>query len=121
MGRRLSGYVHVGGRMYGPDDDVPSDVAARITNPKAWAEPMDVEGPPLLGSSTLAGAGGEPDPVETKRGPGESPKVPNRGGPGSGRDAWAAYAAAHSVEVAEGMSRDDIIAALDAAGISTEG
>jgi hypothetical protein len=35
-GRKLAGYVHVGGMLYGPDDDVPADVAKKITNPKAW-------------------------------------------------------------------------------------
>lgn len=45
--------------------------------------------------------------------------VPPRGGTGSGVADWAAYAQANGVEVAEGTSRDDIIAALDAAGIAT--
>lgn len=39
---------------------------------------------------------------------------PPRGGPGSGRDEWAAYAATLDVEVTEDMARDDIIAAVDA-------
>lgn len=46
--------------------------------------------------------------------------VPPRGGPGSGRDAWAEYAGANGVEIDEDASRDDIIAALDSAGVPTE-
>ena len=34
-GARLSGAVSVGGRTYGPDDHIPDEVAAQITNPKA--------------------------------------------------------------------------------------
>lgn len=35
--RKLRTYVHVDGQVYGPDSDVPAEVAKRITNPKAWA------------------------------------------------------------------------------------
>lgn len=35
--RRLAAPVYVNDRWYTPSDDVPDDVAARITNPKAWA------------------------------------------------------------------------------------
>lgn len=37
--RKLAGFVHVNGTVYGPDDEVPADVSEQITNPKAWAEP----------------------------------------------------------------------------------
>jgi hypothetical protein len=43
--------------------------------------------------------------------------VPPRTGKGSGRDQWAAYAAAHDVHVPEDASRDDILAALIEAGL----
>lgn len=46
--------------------------------------------------------------------------VPPRGGAGSGRDAWAGYAARHGVVVDDEDSREDIIAALDEAGVPTE-
>lgn len=36
-GKRLASFVHVGGKVYGPNDDVPADVAKQITNEKAWA------------------------------------------------------------------------------------
>lgn len=38
MGRRLSTFVHVDGVAYGPDDDVPAEVAERITAPHVWAD-----------------------------------------------------------------------------------
>ena len=41
------------------------------------------------------------------------PEEPPRGGPGSGRDAWVAYAGARGVEVTEDMSREDIMAAVE--------
>lgn len=47
--------------------------------------------------------------------------IPPRRGGGSGRDAWAAYAAIHGVTAEEGDTRDDIIARLDAAGVPTGG
>lgn len=37
-GRRLVGFVHVDGQVYGPDSDVPAEVAKQITNPNAWGE-----------------------------------------------------------------------------------
>lgn len=36
MAARLAGFVHVDGVAYGPDSDVPADVAKRIVNPDAW-------------------------------------------------------------------------------------
>ncbi|NEW40785.1 hypothetical protein GV794_01945 [Nocardia cyriacigeorgica] len=47
--RKLAGYVHVHdpdgvSHVFGPDDDVPAELAKLITNPAAWAapEPTDV-------------------------------------------------------------------------------
>ena len=37
-GRKLATYVHVDGAQYGPDSDVPADVAKKITNPDVWAD-----------------------------------------------------------------------------------
>lgn len=36
VGARLATSVDVDGRWYRPGDKIPADVAARITNPKAW-------------------------------------------------------------------------------------
>jgi hypothetical protein len=46
----------------------------------------------------------------------ESVEVPPQGGPGSGAPAWRQYAASQGVSVSEDASRDEIIAALKAAG-----
>ena len=46
--------------------------------------------------------------------------VPPKGGAGSGRDAWAAYAEVHDVEVGNEATREDIIAALESADVPTE-
>lgn len=46
--------------------------------------------------------------------------VPPQGGPGSGRDVWAAYAASKGVEVEAGDGRDEIIAACKAAGVPVD-
>ncbi len=35
-GARLAGHVTVEGRLYGPTDTIPDEVAAKIRNPKAW-------------------------------------------------------------------------------------
>jgi hypothetical protein len=47
---------------------------------------------------------------------------PSRSGRGSGAEAWRAFAESHGVAVDADMSRDDIIAACERAGVvSTEG
>jgi hypothetical protein len=38
MGRKLNSYVYVDGKGYGPDDDVPAEVAKRIDNPDVWVD-----------------------------------------------------------------------------------
>jgi hypothetical protein len=39
--QRLVTFVHVGDQVFGPGDEVPTDVAALITNPAAWAPAPD--------------------------------------------------------------------------------
>lgn len=46
--------------------------------------------------------------------------APPKAGPGSGAPKWREFAAASGHPVDESMSRDDVIAALEAAGIRTE-
>lgn len=41
--RQLAAYVYVDGTLYGPDSDVPAEVAKAITNPKAWGEEPPAE------------------------------------------------------------------------------
>lgn len=51
---------------------------------------------------------------------GEGGGIPPKSGRGSGAQAWADYAQANGVDVDEDASKDDIIAALEAAGVPTE-
>ena len=115
-GARLARTVHVDGRPYGPGDQIPDEVAARIRNPRAW------EGGVLPPEATGApgGSGGQVDPEEpVEEDSGEAGRVaaPPRTGRGSGINAWRDFAAAHSVNVPENASREDIIAACENAGL----
>ena len=107
MTRRLARFVYVAdaaGRThgFGPGDTVPAWAAQRITNPAAWADPPVADDPP---SAFPAGRSAQ----QVAAGP------PPRAGAGSGRAAWAAFAAG-KVDVTDDMRRDDIVAALQAAG-----
>lgn len=98
----------------GPDDDIPTWAAAKITNPKAWASEPEPE-------TTVAE--GDPLPSATAPQPSVQPATsdaPPRAGRGSSRQAWADFAAAH-IEVTDDLSRDDIIAALEQAGTIQKG
>lgn len=37
--KKLATYVHVDGVEYGPDSEVPAEVAKKITNDDVWAKP----------------------------------------------------------------------------------
>lgn len=102
-------HVHVDGETHVFEAGAtPPDWACElISNPDAWT---DVEG-------SRSGAGAEQRPADISPGVGGPPP---RHGAGSGRDAWAAYAADHGVPVGEEMSRADILDALDAADIPTD-
>lgn len=114
MTGRLTSYVHLpDGRVFGPEDEVPGDAAALITNPAAW----------------VGGAQPTPPPVTVETGPAVEPaaepaavpgKPPPRTGRGSGLDSWAAYAVRAGVEIPDGADRDTVIGALHAAGVPVE-
>lgn len=87
--------------VYGPDDEVPAEHAALITNPKAWDSGTD--SPPAAS-----------EPVATSTG------APPKAGKGSSREAWVEFAEARGVHVDGEDKREDIIAAVEAAGIDTE-
>lgn len=89
----------------------PAWAQAQITNPSAWASPPSApEGPTDEAPQEPVGAA----PAESEEDLlGELPVPPKRG-PGSGRDAWAAYADSKGVVYAEDAHRDDIIAAVEA-------
>lgn len=136
--RELVAYVHVADdqqqmHVYGPGDEVPDWAAARITNPKAWkdGDPPKVTGADgevqrlreQLAEAEARAAAAEArlagGPVEDGGG-GDGEAPPPRSGPGSGAPAWREYAARNGVEVAPDESRDDVIAALDAAKVRTQ-
>ncbi|MFJ3587531.1 hypothetical protein ACIQUY_29255 [Streptomyces sp. NPDC090231] len=96
MSRRLIAYVHVDGVAYGPDDKIPA-AALRQIGEHAFADP-DAE----VDQDDDAGSGGD---IE----------APPRSGRGSGVEAWRAFAEQHDIEVAADASREDIIAACEAA------
>lgn len=91
---RLSIHVNVDGTWYGPESEVPDEVAARITNPKVWV------GEP---AAEPAGGNGEQRTVQE----------PPRGGPGSSASAWRTFMESNGFEVPEGASAKDMQASWD--------
>jgi hypothetical protein len=97
--KKLNTFVHAfevtedGGpgrsQQFGPDDEVPDWARKVITNPKVWVGEDEPESPD------------EPEPP--------------RHGKGSGLEAWRSYADKLGVELEDGMTRDDVIAAVDLA------
>ena len=110
MARFLNANVWVDGVLYRVGDVPPPDVAERIGD-HAWVtvdEPTPAGVVPT-GDAPQVGAGGDVAP------PGPAvPVEPPRAGRGSSREAWAAHAGGLGVDVTEDMTRDDIIAAVDA-------
>lgn len=82
--------------IFGPDDNVPAWAVAKISNPNVWDESPTIED--------------EATPVVEG--------VPAKGGPGATRQLWADYAGSKGFAVQEDWKRDDIIAALEAAGLA---
>lgn len=90
----------------------PDEWAKRINNPDVWEQESEapVEQP----------AKEEPAKGPAKEEP-EKSDAPPRHGRGSSKEAWAKFASEHGVFVGEDDSRDDIIAALESAGVVEEG
>ncbi|OUD02565.1 hypothetical protein [Streptomyces swartbergensis] len=106
--KQLVAYVHVrdvGGRTvaYGPGEDVPAWARKQITNPKAWGE----------GEAAATSSAEAPPPAGT----GDDLEAPPRAGKGSGVDAWRAFAERKGVDVDQDATREQIIAACEAAGV----
>lgn len=128
MGKSLNTHVHVSDEhgtphVFGPDDQLPDWAVEKIANPKVWdddggvqaAQTGQAEGPaaPPATPDQPDDAGGESGGGDR----GELPEPPPRSGSGSGAAAWHRYAAAAGVPVGEDAGRDDVIAALEAAGV----
>ncbi|MGW7248823.1 hypothetical protein [Streptomyces decoyicus] len=103
--KQLTATVHVRdlqGRTvaFGPGDDVPAWAAKQITNPKAWGDGAD-----------------SVDVVEVPTPPGVGVEPPPRSGKGSGVEAWRAFAERKGVDVDQDATREDVVAACEAAGV----
>lgn len=106
MSKQLAAHVHVRdlqgrNRVFGPGDGVPAWAVKQITNPKAWGE-GGVEQSSAAAAPTPTGTGATPPP---------------RSGKGSGVEAWREFADRKGVGTDDEMSRDDVIAACEAAGV----
>jgi hypothetical protein len=123
--RALTTNVWVDGVLYATGmvagEGVPVDVAARIGD-HCWspaADPVDDAAADATPSSLDEGSSPSGEDATEENDPEPSTldgslKEPPRVGRGSSRDAWAVYAEAVGVEVTEGMTRDDIVSAVDA-------
>ena len=113
--RDKSGHT-VGVEVFGPNDRLPDWAVQAISNPAAWvgdvwpgqeaADQAERDAEEAARRSAAGGQGGDEEP-------------PPRNGSGSGVDAWADYSRRHGVEVPAEAKREDIIAALDTAGVRT--
>lgn len=111
MGRRLNttlviptppGSGDAGFVVLGPDDEVPGWALEHVGD-HAWAD------------DEAAVSVHPNDPANRPR-----PVPPAKAGATGSKAAWLEYAAMHDVAIPEDVTRDGIIAALDAAGIPTE-
>lgn len=98
-----------------------------VTHPETGEVVLLASGGEVPGwASSLVGAhlvdGGSDESVQAPTGSPEGGQdgPPPKGGAGSGAAAWREYAAKHNVEVSADASREDVVAALDAAGVRTE-
>lgn len=108
MARRLRTFVHVDGTPYGPDDEVPAEVAEKIGD-HAWEDDSDQDGdePAEVGFE-------DPAARQSTAGSGEAPP---RSGRGSGVEAWRAFLADNEIAADADASREDLIAAAEGAGL----
>lgn len=111
-----AGFVHVLDERntpvaFGPHDDLP-DWAVRQMGPHVFEG-----GKHPTGDYPGAKKKPEPDSGDLDREPGA---IPPKNGKGSGRDNWAAYANDVEVNIPAAATREEIIAAIDAAGKPTE-
>lgn len=132
--RELVAVVVIGGDVYGPgyENPPPAKVAARITNPSAWgdADPVNAEPASPPGGNTEEPPAEPPaappvpvepapetEPAQPATTPAPALPVPPRSGPGSGINAWRAYANACKVAYPADAGREQIIEACEKAGV----
>lgn len=108
----LSGEMHA---TFGPEDELPEWAAIQIGAHlfENGEHPFPDSNYP--GKAAVPEASAEPDGVpEVERPPGAEPP---RVGRGSSRDAWIAFAVERGMTVADGATRDQIIADLITDGV----
>lgn len=88
--------------------DVKGRLLTLITNPDVWEDPEEASDAAAEFESLV-----EDEPADAV-------VEPPRAGAGSGRDAWVLFADSHDFDVKDDDKRDDIIAALVAAGVIDE-
>jgi len=113
MGRRLVENVIVADESGGAflcsaglvEADLPGWAVEQIQNPNVWVEDAAPAAAPVDPAAAVVDEGDAPPP---------------KSGPGSAKAAWVAYAQSHGVEVEDDATRDDIVAAVAAAGVAVE-
>jgi hypothetical protein len=97
---------------YGPNSVIDIDNGDK-PSVAYWQERVDAGAAELLEAPTDAAAKAAARAAAKAEAATEADEPPPMGGPGSGREAWVAYAAGVGVEVTEDMTRDDIVEAVE--------
>lgn len=103
---KLNTHIHIDGQWYGPNDTLPEDVAARITNPDVW----DGDAPERPYTAVATKSEVDSGQAENRA------KQPPRKGPGSGGPAWIEFAKDNGVTQTFD-SKDALIGHLEDEGI----
>lgn len=93
------------------EDALPEWAAQRLEGSPAWFDQAGDIPVPRIPPDAPAG------PPEPQAPPAVVGRVPPRHGRGSSLAHWAEFADANGVNIGEGMSRDDVIAACEDAGL----
>ena len=122
--RKAAAPVHIHGpdgqtHVFSPGDEVPADLARRVSNPDVWGDNAEVDETPEVPSDSPPppAAPATPAPAEVEESDSE---IPPKSGPEGSRAAWAEYAESVGVTVTSTMKRNEIIAAVESAGHPTE-
>jgi hypothetical protein len=133
--RKLAATVHVDGTVYPAGASVPAEVAQLITNRKAWGE-FETEADSTSAPESKPKSSSKPPKASSKPKEPAAPAAPEStgddelvpppiAGAGSGTQAWLDYAVAATakaglnIEFPDDVRREDIVSALNDAGIST--
>lgn len=115
--RKLISNVLVEGVWYGPAYPDAGDPPEGSVTDVAYQDESERTDLPRTVENTVVTAP-VPGPITTSDG--DAPAIPPKTGTGSGREKWAEYAAANSVQHDENASKTDIITACERAGVPTE-